>query len=175
MSGKTDPEQQVPEQKTTGADWIIPILAICFAIYYTASVAELRWEAKMSGVVVAVALGLLIAIFAGRVALGLIRGTHRFTMSGLFDSRQGAGRQFIMLGLIVGFIVAIQSIGFTLSVFGFLIMAFIFIARLRLIRSLSLAAIFAISSYLLFIVALQTRFPRGPFEQLMSAIHGQWF
>lgn len=166
--------EKVPEPKLTGADWIIPGLAACFAIYYTASVAELRWEAKMSGVVVAVALGLLIALFAARVVIGLARKTHRFSFAGLFDSREGAIRQFTMLGLIIAFIVAIQTIGFTLSVFGFLSVAFVFIARMRLLKAIGLAAIFALCGYVLFIVALQTRFPRGAFEQLMTAVSGGW-
>lgn len=158
------------EKEVTGADWILPAAAVSFAVYYLISIKDLRWEAKVSGLFVACALALLILVFAVRTGLGLAQGRLRV---GFSDFNAGGGallRQITFVVFIVAFINLIQYLGFTLSVFSFLAASFILVASFAPRRALVLAGIIALCGYLLFIVALQTPFPLGPFERLLMPL-----
>ena len=70
-----------------------------------------------------------------------------------------------------GYVVLIEWGGFTLTTFAFLASAMLLLAGGRKAHLiLPLAAAIALIGYGLFMVAFETRFPRGPFEQLMSAV-----
>jgi hypothetical protein len=170
MSQATELETRRATQKVTGIDWILPAIAVAFATYYLISINSLRWEAKVSGLLVALIVAVLVTAFAIKTVIGLTKGKLRVEFSGLSESRDGAIRQLILVGLIVGFIALIQTIGFTLSVFIFLSANLIFVASLPVVRALALSAVISLCGYLLFIVALQTDFPVGPFEQLLAPL-----
>lgn len=170
MSQATELETRRATQKVTGIDWILPAIAVAFATYYLISINSLRWEAKVSGLLVALIVAVLVTAFAIKTVIGLTKGKLRVEFSGLSESRDGAIRQLILVGLIVGFIALIQTIGFTLSVFIFLSANLIFVAALPVVRALALSAVISLCGYLLFIVALQTDFPVGPFEQLLAPL-----
>jgi len=69
-----------------------------------------------------------------------------------------------LFGLTLGYVLLIPYFGFTITTFLFL-----FSAK-RLVLAASLAVMISLAGYLLFIVAFGTRFPRGPFEELMRGI-----
>jgi hypothetical protein len=80
-------------------------------------------------------------------------------------------KRLALLALTVGFIFFVQWAGFTITTFIFLGLAMLLLSgtrRWRLIVFLS--ASLAVGGYLLFILAFDTRFPAGPFEQLMQPL-----
>lgn len=163
-------EAEPIRRAVTGPDWIIPILSLAFAIYYLWSIAEMNWEAKVSSFFVALILCGLILAFAVRTALGLSREKLQLDFTGWRRNPDALARQGLLLGLIVGFIIAIPYLGFTITVFAFLLASLIGIARMPFGRSLLVSGLIALVAYLLFIVALRTNFPDGIFERLMSSL-----
>ncbi|MCS0496491.1 hypothetical protein [Ancylobacter mangrovi] len=156
----------------TGADWIIPILGAAFATYYLISIKDLAWEAKISGVFCAVVLFLLIAIFALRTAIGLLRGTHYLELRSLYESHKLAVVRGSLFALTVANVALIPWAGFTLSTFGFLFASFLWLERMTPRRAALVAAGLALFGYVLFILILRTAFPPGPFERLVAALTG---
>lgn len=167
-------EAEPLRRAVTGPDWIIPILSLVFAIYYLWSISEMRWEAKVSSFFVALVLCSLVVAFGVRTALGFSRGELRLDVSGWRKNPGALARQGLLLGLIVGFIIAIPYFGFTITVFAFLLASFTGIARLPIGRSILVSGCISIVAYLLFIVALRTNFPDGIFEHVMSSLIGQF-
>ena len=163
-------EAEPSRPAVTGPDWIIPILSLAFAMYYLWSVSEMKWEAKVSSFFVALVLCALIVAFAVRTALGLARGELRLDVTGWRTNPGALARQGFLLGLIVGFIIAIPYLGFTMTVFAFLLASLIGIARMPVGRSLLVSGLIAVVAYLLFIVALRTNFPDGVFERVMNSL-----
>lgn len=156
----------------TGADWIIPGLGAAFATYYLYSIRDLDWEAKVSGVFCAVVLFLLIAIFALRTAIGLLRGTHYVEWRSLWESRSLATIRGMLFGLTVLSVAIIPWAGFTVSTFLFLFFAFLWLQRMSVKNAAMTAAALALGGYILFILILRTAFPTGPFERLVAALTG---
>lgn len=156
----------------TGADWIIPGLGAAFATYYLYSIRDLEWEAKVSGVFCAVVLFLLIAIFALRTGIGLLRGTHYVEWRSLWESRSLATIRGLLFGLTVLSVAIIPWAGFTISTFLFLFFAFLWLQRMSVRNAAITAAALALGGYLLFILILRTAFPTGPFERLVAALTG---
>jgi hypothetical protein len=69
----------------------------------------------------------------------------------------------------------IQWGGFTITTFFYLFISIAILNRARRLgRSALISFVMVIAGYLLFIVAFDTRFPRGPFEILMQKVffHG---
>lgn len=165
-------EPQRADRTVTGPDWIIPILSAGFASYYLWSIAEMRWEAKINSFFVALILCALIVAFAIRTARGLAQGRLRIDFGGWRGNTGALYRQGLLLVSIVGFIALIPYLGFTITVFAFLLVAFVGIARMAIWRAVLAAGIVAVIGYLLFIVALRTNFPDGPFERLVGASTG---
>ncbi|SFD78737.1 tripartite tricarboxylate transporter TctB family protein [Roseivivax sediminis] len=159
-------ERPAPEQ--TGPDWIIPAIAAAFAVYYVISISALRWEAMISGLFVAIVLGVLLALFGLRTVLRLRDGRARVSFEGTFTGRDGLVRQALLLVYIVAFINMVSVLGFTLGVFSFLFASLLTIARLPWTRAALISGIAALTGYVLFIVALRTQFPSGPFETLLK-------
>lgn len=156
----------------TGADWIIPALGAAFATYYLYSIRDLNWEAKVSGVFCAVVLFLLIAIFALRTAIGLLRGTHYLEWRSLWEDHRLALIRGGLFALTVGSVAIIPFAGFTTSTFLFLFACFLWLQSMSVKHAAIAAGALALGGYILFILILRTAFPTGPFERLVSALTG---
>jgi hypothetical protein len=84
--------------------------------------------------------------------------------------------RLFLLALAIGYIVVISWLGFTITTFLFLFMAMALLNKgERMKLSLIVAAALSVSGYLLFIVAFKTRFPFGPFENLLEPLLGDLF
>ncbi len=80
-------------------------------------------------------------------------------------------KRLALLGLTLGFVFLVDYGGFTLTTFAFLTLAMLLLSEGRNKRFiLILSGGLALGGYLLFILAFDTRFPDGPFEQLMERI-----
>jgi len=156
----------------TGADWIIPAVAAAFATYYLISIEDLVWEAKIAAVFVAVVLYALIGIFVLKTSLGLQRGLLRIDFTQLWETPALFGQRALLFGLAVLSVAVLPWAGFTLSTFGFLLAAFLWLDRMPMKTALITAGALALAGYILFIAILRTPFPAGPFELAVRALTG---
>jgi hypothetical protein len=158
------------QKKPVGADLIIPVVGAGYAIYYVFSVADFPFEAQVSGIALASLLGLLVLLYLVRVAAGLRRGTLSLGLGQFFGPAQSRLARGAFVGLIVGFIVVLPYLGFTLTTFAFLALSFVVAGARPVWRAVAIAAVVAIVGWLFFIVLLGTRFPMGPFERAFAAL-----
>ncbi|MGJ3264693.1 MAG: tripartite tricarboxylate transporter TctB family protein [Salinarimonas sp.] len=87
---------------------------------------------------------------------------------------EGRGGRIGFLALVVAYVFVVSRGGFTLTTFVFVLLASLLAGRRPVGRALAFAAVAALSGWLFFIVLLGTRFPRGPFEHLVSWLVASW-
>lgn len=151
-----------------GADLVIPVLALGFAIYFFVSIADLAWEAKANGVLIGGVLVILIAIQAVRTVLQLARGRATLGFAPLLEPREVLGKRIALVLLTVGFIVTLPWLGLSLGLFlGLAAALYVMGVRNRVALVLVPFAV-ATAAYLLFVAALNTDIPHGPIERLLS-------
>ena len=81
-----------------------------------------------------------------------------------------SGRLWFLV-ITLAYIVIIPWCGFTLTTFVFLFASMMVLNKGRRPGFIAmLSAAFSLSGYLLFVLALETRFPQGPFEKVMQAV-----
>lgn len=166
--------QQPSEKKRAGADLVIPVGASLYAVYYIASVWDFPAEAQQSGIFLAGLLLGLSALFFAKTAVTLARGQARWDFSALLGAHGGRRARFAFAGLTVAYIFVVPYGGFTLTTFVLVFLGSLLAGLRSLRRALVFATVVALSGWLFFIVALGTRFPRGPFEQLVSLAAASW-
>jgi hypothetical protein len=160
-------------RRDLGAELIIPVVALAFTLYYFHSIAEAPWTAKVSTYLIGGILILLVAIFAVKCAIGAIRDGARFGFGVLLAPGSLLPQRLALLVITVGYVYALEFGGFTLTTFVFLYLAMLLLGGRAVLRTaLLLATAYAIGGYLLFILAFDTRFPRGPFETLVERVIG---
>lgn len=163
-------EEQRRRRKDVGADLILPLMAVGYAIYYLYTVADFPWEAQMGGTFVAVAIWLLVGILVARTALQLRRGEVTLRLTGVIKPRDKLVLRLLFIGLTALSILLMPWLGFTLTIVLF-ILSGMWLLGVRGAKSLAIIPLSAGSvAYLLFIVALDTRLPHGPVEMLLQSL-----
>lgn len=161
-----------PDKKRgAGADLLIPGAALIFTVYYFWTIWDSPWTAQVSAFFIGSILILLVAAFIVKTAIALRRRQVHLGFADLLSPREVLPVRLGLLLATVGYVISIRWGGFTLTTGVFLFFAMLILSggrRKKLIAALS--ALLALSGYLLFIVAFDTRFPRGPFEQLMNKL-----
>ena len=101
----------------------------------------------------------------------LSRDEGEINFDNLIEPRSYIPKRLALLGLTIAYILVVPWLGFTITTFLFLSLAMLVLSdftKKRLV--LSLSATLSLGGYLLFIVAFKTRFPAGPFENLMNGL-----
>ncbi len=164
-------EPEKTEKKHLGGDLVIPVAALAFTLYYFSTIIDSPWTAQVSAVFIGSILIFLILIFIVKSVVSLRRGDADLGMDSLLNPRSFILKRLALLGLTLGFVFLVDYGGFTLTTFGFLTLAMLLLSGGRNKRFiLILSGGLALGGYLLFILAFDTRFPDGPFEQLMERI-----
>ncbi len=165
-----DPESgRRPE--AIGGQLIIPIAALLFTLYYFSTIVDSPFEAQVAAVFVGSILLVLIALFLLKTILRLRSGDAVLAAGAWLQPRQVWLKRLGLFFLTLGFLLVIPVFGFTLTTFLFLAAAMLLLgATKRPWVTIGLALGIALAGYLLFIVAFDTRFPRGPFEQFMRSL-----
>lgn len=159
------------EHKKVGGELILPIAGLIFTLYYFSTIFDSPWEAQVAAFFVGAILITVIVIFLIKTALMLARGHARFDLRPLVTPWRINLKRLVLFGLTLGYVLLIPYLGFTITTFLFLFSAMVLLQqRKRLGLAFGLAAAMSLGGYLLFIVAFETRFPRGPFEELMRGI-----
>jgi hypothetical protein len=153
-----------------GADLLIPALAVAFTVYYLSTVWDLSWEATADGLVVGTVLLGLIGLFVVRTVLRVVRGKATLRLEALTAPLPPQIVKVELLLATVLFIVLMESLGFTLSTFLFMNAAMLILGVRSPRALLGLSAAVAGSGYVLFILFLGTRFPRGVVEHLLARL-----
>ncbi len=161
------------KKHSLGGELIIPVVAIVFTLYYFTTIVDSPWTAQVSAFFVGAVLIALSMAFVIRCAVAVRGGTADLGLGGLFGRADLTSGRLALLVVTLGYILLIEWAGFTITTFLFLFAGMLALNRGQrpgLIAALS--AIMALGGYLLFILAFDTRFPRGPFETFMKAMLG---
>jgi Tripartite tricarboxylate transporter TctB family len=158
----------VPRKAPAGADLVIPLLALGFAAYFFWSIAELVWEAKANGVVIGSILVALVLLQLARIGLRVARGEADLRTDPLWEPREVLGKRVGMVLVTLSFILLLQVLGLTLSLFVAMAAALWIMGVRKPARLLALSFGVAAAAYLLFIAVLDAGFPHGLIEKLLS-------
>jgi hypothetical protein len=165
------PEHRPPSRRSVGGELIIPVAAVAFTLYYFSSIVDSPWEAQVNAFFVGSILLGLVALLLIRLGRELVAGAADLRLGALIEPVSVAPKRLLVLLLAIGYVAAIEWLGFTLTTFVFLAAAMLVLnGGRRPGFVLGLAAGLALGGYLLFMIAFQTRFPKGPFEWLMGAV-----
>ena len=157
--------------RQAGGELVIPIMAIAFTIYFFSTILESPWTAQVSafmigGILIALCLGIIV-----RTALAVAGGSASLGIGNLIGRDDWRSGRIGLLGATVGYVLLIDWGGFTLTTFGFLAISMAILSRGRRLGLIVLvAAAMALGGWALFIVAFDTRFPRGWFEETMAMV-----
>lgn len=158
-------------RRQLGGELVIPIMAIAFTLYYFSTIWNSPWTAQVSAFLVGGILLFVCGIFLFRCVIWLARGEGSLGIGNLVnmeDMRTGRVGLFIAT---IGFCVLIEPLGFTLTTFLFLLVSMTVLAKgRRLGLILFLSATISLIGWAVFILAFDTRFPRGWFESTMKAV-----
>ena len=161
---------QPPKQGLAGAgaDLVIPLLALAFAIYFFFSIHDLVWEAKANGFIIGTLLVALVVAQLVRTGVAIARGRADWRVDVLWQPRDALGKRIGMVGVTVAFIATLPWLGLTLGLLLGMAAALwaMGVRRPGVLVGLSVAV--AAAAYLLFIAALNSSFPHGPIEHLIA-------
>ncbi len=165
-----NPEQRHHHRKGVGADLILPLMAAGYAAYYVFTIREFPWEAQMNGTFIAVVIWLLVGAFVLRTLLRLRRNEVTLRPTGVTTPRAKLVQRVAFIGLTALNIGLMPWLGFTLTVVAFLASS-MWLLGVRTAKPLIAIPLSAGSvGYLFFVVALDTRLPKGPVEWLLQPL-----
>jgi hypothetical protein len=171
MSDENGQNSEKPEKHSAGAELILPIAGLIFTIYYFTTIIDVPWTAQVSAFFVGtILIGLIIALIV-RTTLSVRRGDSTWSVAPLIAPKSYVPKRLALLGLTLSYVFFIEWGGFTITTFLFLLFSMLLLSGGKnkgLILSLSLAL--SIGGYFLFIVAFNTRFPRGPVETMLHGV-----
>jgi len=158
----------VQRKAPLGADLVIPVLALGFAAYFFWSIADLAWEAKANGVVIGAALVALVAAQFVRIGLRIAKGEGDLRADPLWQPSEVLAKRVGMLLVTVAFVAALQLLGLTLSLLIAMAASLSIMGVRKLSTVLWVSFAVAAAAYILFIAVLDSAFPRGVIEKLLS-------
>jgi hypothetical protein len=168
----TTSDQEKTKRQAIGADLVIPILAVAFTLYYFSTIWDLGWEAKANGLTIGTILLLLVGILLARTVLRTKRGEATLGMGRLLQPLESQGRRLGLIVTITAFILVLPWLGLTLAIFCFMCATMLVLGVRKPLPLLVTAFSVAAGGYVGFIVVLNTRFPHGPVENLLTRIFG---
>jgi hypothetical protein len=162
---------QVRGKHPLGADLIIPVASAAFAAYYLYTIWGMSWHAAAAGIGISSAMAIILLILTIRFVGMVRRGEADLGFGELVFPASYAVRRAAVLVAAVAFIYAMPFVGFTIALFSFLMLGIIILSGLQHLKAgLIIALSVSVAGYLLFIVLIGTRFPRGPFEKLFGML-----
>ena len=169
MQDETEASQ--PRKRALGAELVIPVAALAFTIYYFYTILDAPWTAQASAFFIGTILIILSLLFIALTFRWVAKGEGDWSFHTLFEPHDYVKLRVGLFALTVGYILVISFLGFTITTFLFLLLATLLLNRGRRAKlALLISAILSVGGYLLFVVAFDTNFPEGPFENLMNGI-----
>jgi len=113
----------------------------------------------------------LCLLFIGKTLIRVRAGTSSLGLGNLFRREDISSGRAGLFALTVADVWFIDWGGFTLTTFVFLVAAMALLTRGRRLGVITLvSAVMALGGWVLFIWLFDTRFPRGPFEDMMRVL-----
>jgi putative effector of murein hydrolase LrgA (UPF0299 family) len=160
-----------PEKKHIGSDLVIPAVALAFTLYYFSTIINSPWTAQVSAFFIGAVLIFLIVAFLIYSLVSIRRGDADLGFQRLTEPLFFIPRRAALFALTISFIFFVEWGGFTITTFIFLSGAMLLLSRGRNWKFiLALSAVLAIGGYFLFVYAFEVRFPKGPFELMMTQV-----
>ena len=156
------------ERTPLGADLVIPLLALGFAIYFFWSIADLAWDAKANAVVIGTALVVLVAVQLVSIAVQVAKGRGDLRTDPLWQPTDVLWKRVGLVLVTVAFIVSLQLLGLTLALLIAMAAALAIMGVRKLSTIVWISVAVAAAAYILFIAVLDSAFPHGPIEKLFS-------
>lgn len=151
-----------------GADLILPLFAVALTVYYLIDTWGLSWEAKATGFIVGLVLLTICAIQIMRVVVAALTGRANLSLGGLIADTQDNRRRLGLILLAALFIGTIQIVGTTLGLFVLLFGGMWIMGVRNSVTLIGVSATTAAVVYLLLILLLGTRLPRGVIENTLA-------
>ncbi len=165
------PKSEPREKKHVGGELVIPVAALLFTIYYFVTIIDVPWTAQVSALFVGTILIVLIGVFLVKTAKAVRDGEADFGMQALVQPVSFIPKRLVLFAITFGFILLVEHLGFTITSFLFLCSTMLLLGNgERKVLAVSLSAILSLAGWALFIWAFETRFPAGPFENLMKSV-----
>ena len=166
-----EPTGDAPGPRHAGGELVIPILAAGFTIYYFSTIFSSPWTAQVNAVLVGSLLFVCLFALAIRIARERICGAIDFGIADLISPPGLLPKRLAFAGLTLGYLLGLEYAGFTITTFVFLWASFMLLhGTRRWAVDAALSAVMAVVGYGVFVVAFETRFPKGPFETLMQSV-----
>lgn len=162
-----------PQPRNILPDCIIPVMAVCFTVYYLTTITEVPWISQASAIVVSSCLLLSIIAFAIRSASRIRSGkeTLRLPVESLRNQAAINIKRLVLLTMTLFYVWIIDSWGFTITTFWFVFLGILLLSSIaNWKRALLVALSCSVIGYVVFIYAFKTRFPRGPVENWLKAV-----
>jgi len=164
-------EQPEESRRQAGGELVIPVMAVAFTIYFITTILDSPWTAQVSAFLIGGILIVLCLIFILKTALAVARGPASSGFGNLLGKEDWGSGRIGLFAATIGYVLLIDRGGFTLTTFLFLAVSMAILSRGRRLGLITLvSAIMALSGWALFILAFDTRFPRGWFEETMKAV-----
>ena len=112
-------------------DFIIPICAAAFTIYYWTTITEVPWTSQASAVLVGSLLLVAIGALVVRTTLRLRAGTETLSFDFGRTNLLLAVRRLALLSLAIGYVWLLEPLGFTATTSVFLFLAIILLSSRR--------------------------------------------
>jgi hypothetical protein len=155
-----------------GAELVLPVIALAFAIYFLVSTADLQWEAKANGVIIGGLLVLLLIVQFVRSAIAYMRGRADFSFGTLVSPADITRKRIGLLAITIALVATVPWLGVGLGLFLSLAVALIMMGVRGYGHAFLVAFLVALSCSVLFTVVLDSGLPRGPVEHLLlSLVH----
>ena len=169
---ESDRQQDTAAPRPSGADFIIPVLAVALVAYYSASTLRMAWEAKVTGVVIGALLVPLCGIHIARMIAAISRGHGTIGFGDLVANNLFNRQRLGLVALGPAFVTGLEWTGTTLGLLLLLIGCMLVMGVRSLRALLSVALVTTAIVYFLLIYLLNSRLPRGPVENLISSVLG---
>jgi hypothetical protein len=158
----------VQPKPALGADLVVPLLGVGFAAYFFWSIADLAWEAKANGVIIGTVLVVLALAQVLRIAVRVAKGRASLATAPLWQPADVLGKRIGMVLVTIAFIAALQVLGLTLALLLAMAAALVVMGVRKPLTVLWISAAVATAAYVLFIAVLDSAFPHGLIEKLLS-------
>lgn len=160
-------------RRQAGGELVIPVMAVALTIYFITTIVESPWTAQVNAFLIGGILIALCLVFFARSALAVTRGRASLGFGSLLGRDDWRSGRAGLFATTLGYVLLIDWGGFTLTTFLFLAISMAILSRgRRLGLIVPISAAMALGGWALFILAFDTRFPRGWFEETMTAVLG---
>lgn len=153
-----------------GADLIIPVMSVGLTVYYLVSTKALAWEARSTGWMIGFALLALCSIQFGSMALQRLRGAATLGMGELFADDPNNRKRLGLLAVLILFVAALPLTGTTLGLFLVMAASMIIMGVRRPGQIIGIALATSASVFVLFMLLLKSKLPRGALDQALIAL-----